>query len=838
MIITSTNIFSQDIYGCTDLEAFNYNPEANLDDGSCQFECDPFGDSDEDGICDNEDNCPEVYNVDQFDLDSDLIGDACDNCIYYPNQDQLNNDGDLHGNVCDNCVDVINDDQFDWNDNGMGDACEDEYCEDLLSQIDISEYQYCESNSDCIVYPNIVLDCCYYLDLNPNGNSELIEILSELSNCYIDFSDCDQECPEQVMSLCTNNTCTVYECGDPYDTDSDGIPDFCDPCPFDFNNDSDEDGICGDVDNCPNIYNADQSDVDGDLIGDACDYCPDDYNPYQSDYDLDGIPDACDNCPDHLNEDQADYDGDGVLGGDEDDYTGGDVCDASVYGDIQLEYANWDDEVGTFDIMYTSNVDISGFFFAVTGIDIISFTSSVFITIVNENEVTGYSLFDQTLPDGEGLLLSVVYEPGNEFTESCIINDQFYGLDNTPIYSAGYCCFFWWIPPPQILELSTGWNWFSINLIPEDGDMSLDAVLSSVAGSADFIKSQSSFASYVDGFGWFGTLSIINHTSMYMVHMLEDATLSFTGISTGPTETPIELTTGWNWVGFIPGCSQNINDALMTIDGSADYVKGQSSFASYVDGFGWFGTLSTMNEFEGYMMHLVADGTLTYPTCNEVAVSDNPVLDPITELIRDDIDWSIDHHDYEFNGSVVATVELDGIVSGSENDYLAVFVGDEVRGINSGLFNPQTEQYEFHVMVFSNEEMDAISFRYYHYATSTLYGFETTSSFTVNMMNHILLSDSYDWNAGSLPNAFELGAAYPNPFNPETTINYDIPYDAYVVIKAFDVRGKEVAELVNGMIKEGIHEVVWDASKLSSGMYFVRMTAGDFKAVRKIIFIK
>ena len=40
------------------------------------------------------------------------------------------------------------------------------------------------------------------------------------------------------------------------------------------------------------------------------------------------------------------------------------------------------------------------------------------------------------------------------------------------------------------------------------------------------------------------------------------------------------------------------------------------------------------------------------------------------------------------------------------------------------------------------------------------------------------------------------------------------------------------------MIEEGIHEVVWDASELSSGMYFVRMTSGDFKAVRKIIFIK
>jgi hypothetical protein len=89
-----------------------------------------------------------------------------------------------------------------------------------------------------------------------------------------------------------------------------------------------------------------------------------------------------------------------------------------------------------------------------------------------------------------------------------------------------------------------------------------------------------------------------------------------------------------------------------------------------------------------------------------------------------------------------------------------------------------------------------------------------------------------------IPDQFSLKPAYPNPFNPVTTINYAIPYDAYVVIKAFDVRGKEVADLVNGMIEEGIHEVVWDASKLSSGMYFVRMTSGEFKAVQKIVFVK
>ena len=89
-----------------------------------------------------------------------------------------------------------------------------------------------------------------------------------------------------------------------------------------------------------------------------------------------------------------------------------------------------------------------------------------------------------------------------------------------------------------------------------------------------------------------------------------------------------------------------------------------------------------------------------------------------------------------------------------------------------------------------------------------------------------------------IPEKFTLHPAYPNPFNPVTTINYAIPHDAYVEIKAFDVRGKEVAELVNGMIEEGNHEVVWDASKLSSGMYFVRMISGDFNAVQKLIFLK
>jgi hypothetical protein len=90
------------------------------------------------------------------------------------------------------------------------------------------------------------------------------------------------------------------------DTDLDSIPDVCDICPMDANNDADNDGLCANLDNCPDISNVNQSDFDNDGLGDACDMdsdndgCPDleDLQPFVSseDRDCDGISDDCDYC--------------------------------------------------------------------------------------------------------------------------------------------------------------------------------------------------------------------------------------------------------------------------------------------------------------------------------------------------------------------------------------------------------------------------------------------------------------------------------------------------------------------------------------------------------------
>jgi hypothetical protein len=88
------------------------------------------------------------------------------------------------------------------------------------------------------------------------------------------------------------------------------------------------------------------------------------------------------------------------------------------------------------------------------------------------------------------------------------------------------------------------------------------------------------------------------------------------------------------------------------------------------------------------------------------------------------------------------------------------------------------------------------------------------------------------------PSAFGLGEARPNPFNPTTTISYQLTTLGHVSLRVYDTAGRLVTTLVDGNQDVGTHQVTFDGSKLSSGLYFVRMQAGDFSQVRKMMLIK
>jgi hypothetical protein len=89
-----------------------------------------------------------------------------------------------------------------------------------------------------------------------------------------------------------------------------------------------------------------------------------------------------------------------------------------------------------------------------------------------------------------------------------------------------------------------------------------------------------------------------------------------------------------------------------------------------------------------------------------------------------------------------------------------------------------------------------------------------------------------------VPTAFALHQNYPNPFNPVTEIKYDVPKNSRVTLKVYNVLGAEVATLVDADQKANFYTVSWDAKDLASGVYFCTLTAGDFKAVKKMVLLK
>jgi len=89
-----------------------------------------------------------------------------------------------------------------------------------------------------------------------------------------------------------------------------------------------------------------------------------------------------------------------------------------------------------------------------------------------------------------------------------------------------------------------------------------------------------------------------------------------------------------------------------------------------------------------------------------------------------------------------------------------------------------------------------------------------------------------------VPQNFEVKQNYPNPFNPTTTIEFSIPKDAGVSLKIYDVLGKEVQTLVNEQRAAGTYIINWNASNFSSGIYFYRVTAGEFTETKKMFLVK
>lgn len=112
-----------------------------------------------------------------------------------------------------------------------------------------------------------------------------------------------------------------------------------------------------------------------------------------------------------------------------------------------------------------------------------------------------------------------------------------------------------------------------------------------------------------------------------------------------------------------------------------------------------------------------------------------------------------------------------------------------------------------------------------------------TIDFIITDANGLMMSKSFIFSYTG-PKEFKLEQNFPNPFNPTTKIQYQLPQDARVTLKVYDILGSEVVTLVNEEQEAGYKEVQFNGSNIASGMYVYRLQAGDYISTKKMMLLK
>lgn len=249
--------------------------------------------------------------------------------------------------------------------------------------------------------------------------------------------------------------------------------------------------------------------------------------------------------------------------------------------------------------------------------------------------------------------------------------------------------------------LNSGWNWWStyIELTDNNG---LSQLENSLGNAGILIKSRTN--GYVEAYqyngetNWYGTLSSINNEQMYKIRTNAACNATIAGMATMPSNHPISIKNGWNWIGF--PCNQNVSvDVAMSgfTPEANDVIKGRNGFTTYYSDGNynmWYGTLNTLEPGKGYMYrsNSTTQKTLVFQTgrgeaTTENVTTENNYFQPVGG-------------DFADNMTITAVLELDGEELRSEDYELAAFVGDECRGSVRLMYVEPIDKYVAFLVVF------------------------------------------------------------------------------------------------------------------------------------------
>ncbi len=224
----------------------------------------------------------------------------------------------------------------------------------------------------------------------------------------------------------------------------------------------------------------------------------------------------------------------------------------------------------------------------------------------------------------------------------------------------------------QVSDLAQGYNWWS-TYIEQDGIDGLTMLEEGLGSNGYQIKSQTDFVTNY-GTMWFGMLGSITNEETYMINNTSSCQVVMTGAPVIPSDHPITVSSGWNWIGYPCTNTMSVSEAFSGYTpANGDQVKSQSDYAMYFNGM-WIGQLINIAPGTGlmYMSNNAAPTTLFYPDGGRSTE---------TPASSKAMHWTNDIHAYPHNMTVMAVVELDDVELTTDNYELSAFdANGECRG--------------------------------------------------------------------------------------------------------------------------------------------------------------
>jgi len=231
---------------------------------------------------------------------------------------------------------------------------------------------------------------------------------------------------------------------------------------------------------------------------------------------------------------------------------------------------------------------------------------------------------------------------------------------------------------------------------------------------------------------------------------------------------------------------------------------------------------------------------LYYPSESSVVATNDGLNNELDrQFNQNNLGWNFNPREYEFNGTVTFSVNN---IEGNENDLLAAFVGDELRGVADRLYFPFGDSYIYIMQIYSNElNGEELNFKLYNSLTGETYNYNESIIFESDMV----IGDgfaAYSLNNIDtdlvIPSENSLSSAYPNPFNPTTSLDYTLSANNYVSLVVYDINGQSVEVLVDEHKEAGSYNAVWNAANYSSGIYFIGMKMNGEHFTQKVMLVK